>query len=218
MGNARFRKLAGLVFIGLAAMVFWDHVLLWPLRMLVVLFHELGHALAALATGGEVLSISLDPNEGGVTRSRGGLRFFVLSAGYLGSLAFGVLWLFLGRRPRSARWGVGVLAGLLVVVTVAWIRPLASFGFLFSLSASAVAIAIARFATASVSQGILRTLGVISVLYALWDIRDDAISRSISTSDASQLAELTFIPGPVWGVLWIGIGVGTLIALRKWIL
>ena len=71
------RNLLALVGIAVLAMLFWDTRPLWPVRMLVVLFHELGHALAALATGGEVLSISLSPDEGGVTHSRGGLRFFI---------------------------------------------------------------------------------------------------------------------------------------------
>lgn len=212
------RNLLALVGIAVLAMLFWDTRPLWPVRMLVVLFHELGHALAALATGGEVLSISLSPDEGGVTHSRGGLRFFILSAGYTGSLAFGVLWLALARTPRSARHGVSALAAGLTLATLVWVRPLTSFGFLFCLLASAAAVGISRWANAIASQWILRGLGVISVLYAVWDIRDDVLDRHLASSDASQLAELTFIPGPVWGVLWIGLGIGTLVLLRKWLI
>ena len=29
--------------------------------------------------------------------------------------------------------------------------------------------------------------------------------------------QITFIPGPVWGAVWLLIGIGTLVALRKWI-
>lgn len=36
-------------------------------QMLVIAFHEFGHAITAVLTGGRVKSISLDPNEGGVT-------------------------------------------------------------------------------------------------------------------------------------------------------
>ncbi|MCA9572665.1 MAG: M50 family metallopeptidase [Myxococcales bacterium] len=217
MASETTKKIAGLVLIGLAAMAFWDHVLLWPFKVLVVLFHELGHALAALATGGSVVSIELSPDQGGLTKSVGGLRFFILSAGYLGSLAFGVLWLFLGRTARTARIGVRALAALLVVTTLIWVRPVASFGFLFTMLASLVAIAVVRLASPAVSQWILRALGVFSVLYALWDIRDDVLSRSIAGSDASQLADLTFIPAPAWGIFWLGLGAGVLYALRKWI-
>lgn len=218
MSGRKWKEVGGLVVIGLAAMVLWDHQVLWPFKILIVLFHELGHALAALATGGEVVSIELSPRQGGVTYTRGGLRFFVLSAGYLGSLVFGIFWLFLGRTEKTARVGVWILAAILVSATLVWLRPLLSFGFGFTLLASGVAVGIARFAKPWVSQGILKSLGVFSTLYGMWDIRDDVLARSLAESDASKLAELTHIPGPVWGVFWLGLGVATLVVLRKWIL
>lgn len=217
MSREKSFEIAGLVAIGLVAMAFWNTPWLWPFKILVVLFHELGHALAALATGGEVVSIELSPMEGGETLTRGGARFFVLSAGYLGSLSFGVLWLFLARTPKVARFGVWALALVLIGCTLLWVRPLVSFGFGFSVLATGAAIAMARFAPAAASQWLLRALGVFSVLYALWDIRSDVFQRPGMASDATMLAEITFIPGPVWGAVWLLIGIGTLVALRKWI-
>jgi hypothetical protein len=38
------------------------------IQMLVIAFHEFGHAIVACCTGGRVESISLDPHEGGVSR------------------------------------------------------------------------------------------------------------------------------------------------------
>ncbi|KAH3916304.1 hypothetical protein HBI56_035430 [Parastagonospora nodorum] len=43
---------------------------LWPFKMLVIAFHEFGHAITACCTGGRVESISLDPHEGGVVRTK----------------------------------------------------------------------------------------------------------------------------------------------------
>lgn len=208
---------AGLVGIGLVALVFWDAPWMWPLKILVVLFHELGHAVAAIATGGEVVSIELSPQQGGLAQTRGGLRFFVLSAGYLGSIAFGALWLFLGRTERTARVGIWVMASVLLVCTALWVRPVFSFGFGFCLVATLGVLAVARLAPQVVSQWMLRAIGVFSVLYAVWDIRSDVFERSTMESDATMLAEITFIPGPVWGVVWLGVGLTTLFALRKWL-
>jgi hypothetical protein len=53
-------------------------VVLTRSQMLTIAFHEFGHALAAVLTGGKVESISLDPNEGGVTNMRGGKQFFTV--------------------------------------------------------------------------------------------------------------------------------------------
>lgn len=69
---------------------------LWPFKMLVIAFHEFGHAFACKLTGGKVESISLDPREGGVTHMRGGKGAVTLPAGYLGSSLIGALLMFCG--------------------------------------------------------------------------------------------------------------------------
>jgi len=64
--------------------------------MLVIAFHEFGHAITACCTGGRVESISLDPREGGVTHMRGGISAITLPAGYLGSSLIGALLILCG--------------------------------------------------------------------------------------------------------------------------
>ena len=64
--------------------------------MLVIAFHEFGHAITACCTGGRVKSISLDPKEGGVTHMKGGISIVTLPAGYLGSSLIGALLIFCG--------------------------------------------------------------------------------------------------------------------------
>ncbi|NOY25166.1 MAG: hypothetical protein GXP62_04755 [Oligoflexia bacterium] len=49
----------------------WNLWVLLPLRILVVVFHEAGHALVALATGGRVVSITVD-QRGRADDHRGG--------------------------------------------------------------------------------------------------------------------------------------------------
>lgn len=209
-------RILPIVITALVLLVFWDNPLLWPLKILVVFFHELSHAAAALLTGGEVVSIGLSPNQGGVTHSRGGIHFVVLNAGYLGSLAFGIALLAAARTPRNARTAVALLALLLAGATLFWVRPLASFGFAFALVAAAALGLLARSAGPGWVQGGLRTLGVFSALYALWDIRSDVFGSVGGPSDASMLADATWIPAPIWGVAWLGIGLAALWTTRKW--
>ncbi len=80
-----------LLVFGAVTLYFWGNQLFLPLRLLVVTFHELGHALTALLTGGEVQSIRVNSNEGGLTQTVGGWQFLILNGGYLGSLCFGLL-------------------------------------------------------------------------------------------------------------------------------
>jgi hypothetical protein len=202
----------------LAAWWFWDTVWVWPLKVLVVLFHELGHAIVAWATGGEVLEIGLNPNQSGHTRSAGGWPLLILNGGYLGSLGFGVALLAAGRRPRSARV-VAFLLPVAILAVAAWtVRPLLGFGFAFTAATGALLLAAARWAPDLARQQLLRGIGAFSVLYALIDIRDDVFRAPAgAVSDATMLAQLTGVPAAVWGVGWIAAGVATLWVLRRWL-
>src|SRR5438105_3028388 len=103
---------------GLTALVAVVLGLLWytpviaPLRFFSVLVHECSHAIAGIATGGSVDRIVLRAESGGVTFVHGGNPVIFGSAGYLGSVLFGCLFLYLSRFRRHAGrlcLGVGLL-------------------------------------------------------------------------------------------------------------
>lgn len=94
---------------------------LWPFKMLVIAFHEFGHAITACCTGGRVKSISLDPREGGVTHMSGGISAITLPAGYLGSSLIGALLIFCGFDIVASKIASFVLAGCFLL-TLWWAR------------------------------------------------------------------------------------------------
>jgi len=198
------------------ALLFWDAPLLWPLKIVVVLFHELGHAVAAWATGGEVVEIGLSARQGGHTLTRGGVALVILNAGYLGSLLAGLGLLAATRREKAARVVAWVLPVAMLALAIGLIRPIVGFGFVFTAIAAVAFAALARYGTADLVRWVLRGLGVFSVLYALFDVRDD-VFRGTGGSDAHMLAEATMIPAAVWGLGWIALGLGLLWLTRKWI-
>ena len=200
--------------LGLGAIVVWNTFVAYPFRVFVVFLHEISHGLAAILSGGELVSIGLSPNEGGVAVTRGGWRFLVLSAGYLGSLLFGALFLLLGSRRRWAPGIVGLLGIFTLVVTLVYVRTW--FGLLYGLVAAGVFILFASKLKPEASEILLAAVGVMSCLYAVWDIASDVLLRSMPMSDASALADLTGVPAVVWGVLWVAASLGVIFAvLRK---
>lgn len=197
----------------------WNHWALWPLKIIVVLFHELGHAAAAWATGGEVLEIGLNARQGGYTISKGGSPLIILNAGYLGSMLSGVLLLVLSKGSLSARATSLALAILLLVIPFLFM-PWLSFGQIFSLLFGLSLLPVAIFVPGIGLRWGLRVLGVFSVLYGVYDVWSDVLSHTLhdsisATSDAAKLAALTGIPSYVWGIAWITAGVSTLILGRK---
>lgn len=90
-------------------------------KMLVIAFHEFGHALAAVLTGGRVKSISLDPHEGGVTHMLGGKSAITLPAGYLGSSLIGALLTFCGFDIVASKVA-SIVLGVCFLLTLWWAR------------------------------------------------------------------------------------------------
>jgi len=89
--------------------------------MLVIAFHEFGHAITACCTGGRVESISLDPREGGVTHMRGGISAITLPAGYLGSSIIGALLIFCGFDIVASKVA-SIVLGVCFLLTLWWAR------------------------------------------------------------------------------------------------
>ena len=203
----RSRAFEGLIPVAaaLVAFAFWQSPLLLPLKIFVVLLHEISHGLAAVLTGGAIVSIHLSADEGGLCLTRGGSRFLTLSAGYLGSLFFGALLVLVAARSRRDRAVVALLGIALLGVTLIFVRTL--FGVAYGLLAGAALLLAARTLPESASDAILKVLGAVSCLYAVWDIASDVLLRDVPGSDASALGRLTGVPAPVWGLLWAGIAV-----------
>jgi len=84
----------------------WRTVVITPFKLVVVALHEFGHASATWLTCGSVEAMEVHADEGGVTKSRGGNRFIILSSGYLGSALWGMAMVYVcrSRVPRAARW------------------------------------------------------------------------------------------------------------------
>jgi hypothetical protein len=202
----RAAMIAGFAVYFVALWYLWYTPVVYPLKIFVVLLHEVSHAVALVLTGGQVESITLNPMQGGVTYGRGGIPFVTLSAGYLGSLGFGAL-LVMGAQSRlvSSRFLLALVGGLVLALTLLFIRN--GFGFGFGLLFGSALVFGARQLPLVWNRGILIVLGITSVLYAILDIKSDILDRPHLQSDAAMLAELTGVPTLVWGVVWITIAV-----------
>jgi hypothetical protein len=193
----------------------WDTVLIYPLKIFVVFLHEISHAMAAVATGGSVVRILLDPYQGGAAYTVGGNHFIILSAGYLGSLLWGAAFIMLAfSRKIRPRWILGSVGVLVILLTLLLVRSW--FGFFFGLVFGASLLASARYLKDGVNRVFLVGLGLTSALYAILDIKSDVLDRSHLPSDAAMLAQMTGIPTAAWGLLWIAIALLVCSWLLRW--
>jgi Peptidase M50B-like len=202
-----WKELAILSGLTTVLLLLWGTPAVYPLKILVVVFHELSHGLTALVTGGAIKEIQINPQQGGLCVTAGGSRFLVLSAGYVGSLLWGGAILLLTKRPRAARVLAVALGALLLVVSLVLVRPFLGFGFFFCGGTGAALVLVGVRLPGLANALLLKLIGLTSCLYAVTDIYSDILQRPGLQSDARMLAEYTGVPTIFWGALWIAISV-----------
>ena len=199
--------LAGFSLYFAAVWFLWDTPMIYPLKIFVVMLHEISHGIASVSTGGTIERIVLDPYQGGACYCGGGNAFLTLSAGYLGSLVWGVVLLAAAGASRVPNRVVVLLVGAVVVLlTALYVRN--GFGLLFGLAFGTTLID-GRPASSgpTASRVVLTALGLTSCLYAILDIKSDVLDRPHLESDAAMLADLTGISTVTWGSVWITVAV-----------
>jgi hypothetical protein len=199
--KVNMNSMLALAVICLVILALWNTPVIYPVKIFVVLLHELSHGLAALVTGGSIEKIVINADQGGVCYTRGGSMLFILAAGYLGSMVWGSLILVLAARTRIDRILSAVIGLMVFGVTVIYIRNV--WGLVFGIVFGIALLLVAIFASMEINDFILKVIGLASIMYVITDIKDDLISRNIPSSDASRFGELLFGNSIFWGIVWI---------------
>lgn len=208
------------IFIVLLAI--WQLPIINPIKLLVVVFHEMSHVIAGYATGASIFGMAIDPGGAGVTLGMGGNQLVIVAAGYLGSFLVGYLLYAL-----SAVWSPIevwlVLCGLAGgSMFMGWLNDFTrAFGFgsmvLLGIGAVALSDAFKLF--------VLRIIGTACCLYPVIDVAGEFFSagqdgfmlhgRPIG-SDAQLFSQLSGIPVGLVATFWIVSALSLLGVLVPW--
>ncbi|KAF6752997.1 peptidase M50B-like-domain-containing protein [Ephemerocybe angulata] len=195
------------VIIAMAVIIFgfWNvpvvRNLINPLKLFTIGWHELCHVTAAILSGGRILKITIDPHVGGATIVEGGSPWFTLSSGYIGSTLLGGAFLIAGWDTLVAKilsfvLGVGLVIPLVlvrdkltIVLTIGYEAMLIGFWFIDH---------------AQALRWYCLFIGVMNILFVVWDVADDRFFHKTNDSDATQFSLLfPRIPAHVWATFWI---------------
>ncbi|MBL8919725.1 MAG: M50 family metallopeptidase [Myxococcaceae bacterium] len=211
-------RLIALVGIVIASVLLWDSAVLTPFKLLAVMGHETGHALAAKLVGGEVNQVTVRLNQSGECLSSIPQGFFakvlVYSGGYVGSAIIAVALLVLTYRFNARRFMLGAAAVWLLVMALFYGRDLFTLGFCIGMAV--LFAAGARWLPLEFVGGLNLFIATFTALYAAMDLKDDLWTREVrAMSDAQLLANVTIVPAIVWALLWTLLSVAIL-ALGGW--
>ena len=171
--------------------------LLYPVIWLVAFLHETGHALGAIITGGEVVSLQINPDGSGLTTTRGGSVAIILLGGYIGSALLGNLLFYIGiKRHRWSQTALLCLAGLMIFSFLKW-PSTANSGILLLIYAAALLFI--AFKT-NWDQNVIMFFGMASVLYVIQDFQ---VGPSSDLKAYEQ--HIGIFPAQIWMYIWLAL-------------
>ena len=189
----------------------WGDLILAPFGLFTTWIHECAHAVAALAVGGHVRSITIHLDGSGLAHSLvpdGRLaRGVVTSAGYIGGRQVGWLHKAAAPVPQGAPPIRRAVAAAMLVTLVFWVRNVA--GVMVVLAWAGVLLFLAARGNSSVSRFVLGLLAVQVALNAVYDIRV-LFMAGVGHSDADTMASLFWLPSWLWAGTWMLLSVGML--------
>ncbi len=212
------KQMGRYILILVAVMVLWNSVVIKPLKIFTVFLHELGHAAMAAIFGYGIDGIKIFLNESGYTlaKSKGWFSdFMIASGGYLGSIAFALLILYL-KKTAFKKYLLGTIAIIFLVVSIRF-AGLISFTLLYSVFFAVAVLFLYMLQNEKLNDWIIDIIGISSVAYAIYDTFVDTILLQINLrlhlingwggkqpmTDAVRLEQLTHIPSVIWGIIWL---------------
>ncbi|KAJ6581372.1 peptidase M50B-like-domain-containing protein [Mycena capillaripes] len=181
-----------------------------PLKLFTIGWHELCHITAAILSGGRILKITIDPHVGGATIVEGGWPVFILASGYIGSTLLGALFTLAG-------WDTLVAKVMSFVLGIGLIMPLAlvrdKLTIILTIIYEALLIGFWFVDHGGALRWYCLFVGVMNVLFVIWDVADDRFFHKTNDSDATQFAILYPSTSPHhWAGFWILFQLGVLAA------
>ncbi|KAJ7634127.1 peptidase M50B-like-domain-containing protein [Mycena polygramma] len=181
-----------------------------PLKLFTIGWHELCHITAAILSGGRILKITIDPHVGGATIVEGGRPVIILASGYIGSTLLGALFTLAG-------WDTLVAKIMSFVLAIGLIMPLAlvrdKLTILLTIFYEALLIGFWFVDHGCALRWYCLFIGVMNVLFVIWDVADDRFFHKTNDSDATQFAILYPSTSPhQWAGIWIVFQLGVLAA------
>ena len=112
--------------ISIFSLLLWDSQIIYPVKIFVVLLHEISHAIAAIVSGGSVEKIFLDVHLAGSTITKGGNQILIALSGYIGSLIIGSLIFISADSKNFNKWLTTILAIIIFLVAVNLVQDCSS--------------------------------------------------------------------------------------------
>jgi hypothetical protein len=222
--QSRQQRIALLVILAFGSVMLWQtyygSLLLYPFTILATWFHEMGHALAAVASGSQFDRLLIFADGSGVAitlRPIGGSRLvdaFIAAGGPLGAPLAGAGLILASRRVSTTRNALAVLGIVLIASSLVWVRSFVGLTVLPLIGVTVLLIAWRS--SAEAQQFTIQLIGVQACI-SIWRQTGYLFSQGgvvgglTQRSDTQAIADLLGLSYWFWGLV-----ISALIAALLW--
>lgn len=172
-------------------------ILFYPVMILVTFFHELGHAIFAVLSGGAVHNMVIYLDGSGVTTTSGGSESLTIIGGYLGSAIFGNLMVYAGTRGKTISTIFAfVLIFIFTIAALLWISSAFAFFWAIGYSVSFYLLSKWKFMLSNV----LMCIGLLCTVHIIQDFR---VGPSSDLQAYEQVVGI--FPASLWMYIWLAL-------------
>ncbi|KAA1101686.1 hypothetical protein PGT21_027696 [Puccinia graminis f. sp. tritici] len=191
----------------LVMLVCWNlflvRYLIFPLKLVIISWHELGHIVVSVFGGRKIEEVSIDPSIGGSVKL---VDEFIpaaapLFAGYLSSCLFGGLMVFCGFDTLASKIA-SIFIAMSLIGVMWWANSITSK--VLTVAALGVLVAFWFIDHAGMLRYYVLLMGVLSCWYVIFDVMDDFVFRKLNPC-CPILFEQRWpkITAPQWSMIWI---------------
>ncbi len=175
------------------------------LNVLNTLFHESGHAIMALLTGGGVMNIKLSADTSGAaqTKSKYWLGKVLTSLAGYPSAAL-TAWLFFWMiHQQMVNYIFYIIISLLLINLILWVRN--TFGIIWLLVMGLLTAAVYMYADNQIQRyfGVFcASILLFQSIYSAFTLLIISVKQPNKAGDAKNLSTFTYMPALIWALLF----------------
>ncbi len=162
------QKSNGLLVLILAALLFmllnrvpYGQLIQWPFVIVTTFVHEMGHGVAAIFSGGKLLSIELYQNASGLARTQtlpGWRQALIAAGGLLAPSILGGLFIVAGKSRAASSRALLIFSIFILISCILWLRS--GFGLIIMVPMGAGFLLIARKGSTTLQHFVIQFIGV----------------------------------------------------------
>lgn len=204
----------------ITVVLLWNQVILKPFRVLSTFFHKAGHAIVAFLFGHgfDAFGVAFGSMGDSMVSAEGWFPSFMVSnGGYLGSLLFFVLIMFL-KRTSARKYLLGSLAIIYLFISIS--SPSLRGTVLYAAIFVAIAVALYMIQRDGIEEIVIDVVAMSSIAYIIYETLVSTVLFKINQYfsiiqgwssgtplDITRLRNITGLPELLWAIVWIAISV-----------